>query len=253
MSQQKQPLITLSNASVRFGGKDNAPALAPTSFIIHRSDMVALIGANGAGKSTLLTLLAGHLSPTNGARTYDESIQISQHVSYLPEEPAYWENMSVAEYLKHIAANQKLKNPQEKIASLAENLLITPWLNQSMSTLSKGTRQRVHLVASILPDPEILLLDEPTDGLDPLQQEKILTFLATLAKTRAVVISTHQLHDVVPYFNRVLALKNGKLMADTTPAELTRQGGGDIAIAYRTMMGNKNITHTPKKAKGKKL
>lgn len=201
--------------------------------------MVALIGPNGAGKSTLMALAAGIMPSTTGCVRYAKGISLTKGIGYLPEHLASWDGQTPTEFLTHIAHLNSLKNIQTSIQDLAAQLFFKDFLNTSITTLSKGVRQRVFLAAAILPAPDILILDEPTDGLDPTQQSKILNFLKELAKTRAVFVSTHQLNDVQPYFTRVIAMQNGAIKVDTTPTELARHGKGDISIAYRAMMNNK--------------
>jgi len=201
--------------------------------------MLALIGPNGAGKSTLMAICAGTIGTTSGSVSYGDNIAITHGIAYLPEEPTCWEGLTPLEYLTHVGTMYAIQDVKNSVNEIAKKLFITDFLHQDIKTLSKGTRQRVFLAAAILPNPEMLILDEPTDGLDPLQQDAILSFLQELAKTRAVIISTHQLADVTQYFNRVLVMKSGKIMADTTPEELKRHGGGDINVAYRVMMANK--------------
>lgn len=232
-------LLRLDNVSRQFKAPELLTAVANTSFVIHKKDMVAIIGPNGAGKSTLMAMCAGAIGSSSGQVTYADGLGITYGVAYLPEEPTAWEGLTAQEYLTHISHMHSINDVAICVDDISRQLFITEYLHQPIATLSKGTRQRVFLAAVILPNPQILILDEPTDGLDPLQQDKILTFLQELAKTRAVIVSTHQLADVTKYFNRVMVMKSGKIMADTTPKELERHGQGDINVAYRVMVANK--------------
>ena len=197
-------------------------ALCGVSFELDAGELVGLIGQNGAGKSTLLRILAGRLAPSRGqalVRGHDvlwEPEAARQHVGYLPEKPALYDEMTVRAQLEFACALRQVDSADAgpHIAELAERTGIGDVLGRRVGNLSKGYRQRVGLAVALTGNPEIVLLDEPTNGLDPVQIQEFRALVASLAKERLVILSTHILRDLDGFCTRALMLHEGRLIRD---------------------------------------
>ncbi|HET7930276.1 MAG TPA: ABC transporter ATP-binding protein [Rhodanobacteraceae bacterium] len=203
--------------------------------------VLALLGPNGAGKTTTMRMIAGYLRPTSGAARvcgYDvvrAPVQARRVLGYLPEgAPAYGES-SVAEFLAFAARVRGLRGVSgaRRMDQMIERLELQPVLAQTIDTLSKGYRRRVCLAQALLHDPPALMLDEPTDGLDPNQQREVHALIRAMARDRAIIVSTHALDEVRAICNRVAILARGRLCAEGTPAELERQSRYHHAVSFR--------------------
>ncbi len=193
-------------------------AVNNVSFSAYSSQIIALLGPNGAGKSTLMNMITGYLAPTSGRICIlDNDIAISplaakQHIGFLPEGSPLYSDMSVKNFLSYIAELRKQSVSEvERIIKLAN---LDSAQNQKIETLSKGYKRRVGFAVSLIGNPPILILDEPTDGLDPNQKEHILGLITDLGKDKTILISTHLLDEAKTIANRILVMHNGKIKAD---------------------------------------
>lgn len=218
-------MICVKNLSKHFGG---FTAVDNLTFDIKPGEVVGFLGPNGAGKSTTMKMLTGFLTPTGGEiRISDLAMEqsakkIQQKIGYLPEgAPAYGE-MTPLQFLNFIAQVRGLKSEQKKsrIKDVIDQVELHEVLNKPIDNLSKGFKRRVGLAQAILHDPDILILDEPTDGLDPNQKHQVRTLIQNLAKDKIVIISTHILEEVSAVCNRVMIIAEGKLLFDNTPESL---------------------------------
>lgn len=218
-------MIEVRNISKNYG---KTVALKDVSFTAQSGEIVALLGQNGAGKSTLLKILVGYLLPDEGevsvfGKKYENAAeQILSHIGYVPENSLLYPEMSVFDFLKLSADLKQLQQDDfiETLKYLAEKLDIKDVLAQKNSTLSKGYRKRVEIVAALLNKPDILILDEPTEGLDPNQKEIVRNFLKEYSKTNMVIISTHILEEVKIMANRIIMLSRGEKSADLSRNQL---------------------------------
>lgn len=192
--------------------------LKDVSLEIGEGEVVALLGPNGAGKSTLMKTLAGLWQPTNGR------VSCPPTHGYLPEQNPLYEDMYVREYLMLMFclqyATSSESKAREKVESLIHEVGLEPEANKKIRELSKGYRQRVGLAQALLGDPELLILDEPTTGLDPNQLVDIRALIRQLGQNRTVILSTHILEEVRHMCNRVLILNHGELRADKQMTEV---------------------------------
>ncbi|MCX6744290.1 MAG: ATP-binding cassette domain-containing protein [Candidatus Parcubacteria bacterium] len=213
-------------------------ALNDISFEIKPGEIVGLLGPNGAGKTTTLRILTGFFTPTLGQVKYDnldiveDSLKIRQKIGFLPENNPLYEDLKVKEYLSyagemHNLAKDKLK---EAVNKVIETCGLKDRQNQEISTLSKGFRQRVGLAQALIHDPEILILDEPTEGLDPNQRIEIRDLIKKIGQQKTVILSSHVLSEVEATCNRVLIINQGKIVASGTPEELKSQSATQTKI-----------------------
>lgn len=209
----------------------NLRAIDDVSFSARQGEIIALLGPNGAGKSTLMNMITGFLAPTSGtisvlgSKITDNSLSAKQNIGFLPEGSPLYPDISVSAFMNYIADLRGLKGEErkqrlEKACSLAQ---INNVLTQKIETLSKGYRRRVGFAQSILSDPPILLLDEPTDGLDPNQKEHIRRQIAELGKHKTILISTHLLDEAETVCNRILLINHGQIKADGTLTGILNQ------------------------------
>lgn len=222
-------MIEVSNLAKRFG-----PVLAvdDISFHVPANAVVGFLGANGAGKSTTMRMLAGLLSPTSGwARiaSYDclsESLQVCKILGYMPENVALYPDMRVGEFLKYAAAMRgvALRERNSAVAAAMEHCQISDMRRRLIATLSKGYRQRVGLAQALVAKPKVVILDEPTIGLDPVQIKETRQMIRSLAHTCTVLLSTHILSEVEQICSHVLIINSGKLLADDSLANLLSNG-----------------------------
>ena len=197
------------------------------SFSINSGEIVGLLGLNGAGKSTTMNILTGCLSQTSGdvkidGLTFAENAnEIKRKIGYLPEIPPLYVDMTVNEYLSFVYDLKKiLKNKPEHITFVCQKAGITDIKKRLIKNLSKGYKQRVGIAATLLGDPDILIFDEPTVGLDPNQIIEIRNLISEMGKEHTVILSSHILSEVQSVCERIIVLKQGKVVADNTPEAL---------------------------------
>lgn len=200
-------------------------AVADLSFTVEAGQVLGFLGPNGAGKSTTMKMLTGFLTPTsgqaliNGVDVSEYSVEARKHIGYLPEGAPSYGEMTVHQFLTFVArARQISKNEVGASVDRAiEKLNLTTVSHQPIETLSKGFKRRVGLAQAIIHDPQILILDEPTDGLDPNQKHEVRHLIRDMARDKIIVISTHILEEVEAVCNRVMIIADGRLLADDTP------------------------------------
>jgi ABC-2 type transport system ATP-binding protein len=193
--------------------------------------VLGFLGPNGAGKSTTMKMLTGFLAPTSGTaliQGFDiqtQPRQAQQLIGYLPEGAPCYEDMRVGAFLNFIAEVRGYRGEEkrQRVARVVEQLELAEVLGQTIDTLSKGFKRRVGLAQAILHDPQVLILDEPTDGLDPNQKHQVRELIRGLAADKIVIISTHILEEVGALCTRAVVIANGRLVADGTPLELERR------------------------------
>ena len=224
-------MISVEGVTKRFG---ELVAVRDLDFEVNRGEVVGFLGPNGAGKTTTMRMLTGTLEPDEGRVLYDQ-VPITQDLTaakerlgYLPETNPLYEEMLVVEYMEY-AAHLRLLSPataRTAISDAVDETGIGEVFFRPVSELSKGYRQRVGLAAAILHHPEILVLDEPTEGLDPNQRVDIRNLVSELGKERTVLLSTHVLQEVEATCTRLLIINHGSLVASGTAAELLSAGKG---------------------------
>lgn len=232
-------------------------AVDDVSFQLVPGDILGFLGPNGAGKSTTMKMLTGFLEPTSGQVKIwgcdigENRIMAQSHIGYLPEGAPCYEEMTPGDFLHFIAEVRGFRGEEVRKAvdRAVRTLSLEEVLRQKIETLSKGFKRRVGLAQAILHDPDVLILDEPTDGLDPNQKHQVRELIKGLSKAKIVVISTHILEEVTAVCNRVMVLSAGRLVVDTTPRDLqmrsryqgavsvTLADGGDVGAAA-TALGN---------------
>lgn len=206
-------------------------AVRGISFSVAKGEIVGFLGPNGAGKTTTLRMLTGYLPPTSGRATiaghdiYRQSIEARKKIGYMPENVPLYEDMRVREYLKFRAQLKGLSSSdtRRRVGDVVETCGLDAVKRKMIKTLSKGYRQRVGLADALVHDPELLILDEPTNGLDPNQIRQIRELIRRLAQTHTVLVSTHILSEVEMICNRVIIIDGGKIKASDTPANLVAE------------------------------
>lgn len=236
-------MIEVSNLVKRYG---NHTAVDHLSFQIEKGKIYGFLGPNGAGKSTTMNMITGYIASTEGKIVIDghdildEPEKAKKCIGYLPEQPPLYFDMTVLEYLKFAADLKKI--PKEKKEPMIEDIMelvkIDDMKNRLIKNLSKGYRQRVGLAQAILGYPEVIILDEPTVGLDPKQIIEIRTLIKNLKKRHTVILSSHILSEVSAICDYVLIISHGKLVASDTPDNLSKMdiGSNNLTILIK---GNK--------------
>ncbi len=231
-------MIIVDNLTKRFG---TVTAVDNVSFQIEPGSVIGLLGPNGAGKSTTMRLLTGYLAPDSGAITVDgKSIdtntrEIQRRIGYLPENNPLYTDMLVSEALTFAANLSGLTTKQHADAFdfAVSSVGIQDYFYRPINELSKGYKQRVGLAMALLHKPDILILDEPSEGLDPTQRSEIRSLIKTLSKDRTILLSTHVMQEVAAVCDRILIINKGKLVADGSPSELTAQAAGKRKILLK--------------------
>jgi ABC-2 type transport system ATP-binding protein len=214
-------------------------ALREASFSIDRGEIVGLLGPNGAGKTTAMKILTGYLLPTAGSATvagHDvlaQPLEVQGRIGYLPENAPVYGEMRVGDYLAFSARMRglELDGSRARVRRIVEECGIGDVLSRPIAQLSKGYRQRVGLAAAILHDPELLILDEPTTGLDPNQIVEVRQLIRAMGREKTVILSTHILPEVEATCSRAVILIDGRVRADGTLGELTRERSQVVTLA----------------------
>ena len=213
--------LVLSAVSLSRRLSDNA-AVSNISLDVNRGDIVGLLGLNGAGKTTTLRMLSGVLMPDEGSVTInghglsDSPLAARAQIGFLPDQPPLYNDMRVNEYLTLCAQIRRLKGKQltQRLSNVTEQCMLESVNKNLIGTLSKGYRQRVGLAQALIHEPALLLLDEPSNGLDPQQLESMRNLITETGKTTAIILSTHLLSEAQSTCNRVAVIHDGKLVAD---------------------------------------
>ncbi len=202
-------------------------AVDHATFSVKKGEIVGLLGPNGAGKSTLMKILTCFIPPTDGDATvcghsiYDDTLAVRRCIGYLPEHNPLYLDMYVREYLRFAAGLGGVKNSAERADEMIELTGLSPEANKRIGQLSKGYRQRVGLAQAMIHDPQVLILDEPTTGLDPNQLEFIRGVIRNAGKNKAVLLSTHIMQEVEAMCSRAIIMGHGKILADENISGLT--------------------------------
>lgn len=216
-------MIEVKNVSKVF---DQQRAVDHVSFTIQPGEIVGLLGPNGAGKSTLMKIITCYIPPTEGEvfvgghSIYDEPLEVRRLVGYLPEQNPLYTDMYVREFLRFVAGIYAHKGMlcgqpiMERVEEMVRLTGLLPEANKKIGALSKGYRQRVGLAQSLIHDPKILVLDEPTTGLDPNQLEEIRSLIRSVGRTKIVLLSTHIMQEVEAVCNRAIIINHGKIVDD---------------------------------------
>jgi ABC-2 type transport system ATP-binding protein len=221
-------MIAIRSLTKRFG-----PILAVdnVSFSVARGEVLGFLGPNGAGKSTTMKMITGFLAPTSGTAVVcghdvtQEPVAVKRKIGYLPEGAPAYPDMTPASFLRFIAGIRGLSgsDANKRIALAVERTQLGDVMHQPIDTLSKGFKRRVGLAQAMLHDPEVLILDEPTDGLDPNQKHEVRGLISAMAKNKAIVISTHLLEEVEAICTRAIIIARGRIVADGTPESLAQR------------------------------
>lgn len=203
-------------------------AVDDLSFTVEAGQVLGFLGPNGAGKSTTMKMLTGFLVPTSGTALVDgidvveKSVAARKKIGYLPEGAPSYGEMTVRQFLTFVARARLIENGEVRasVDQVIEKLNLVDVKHQVIETLSKGFKRRVGLAQAIIHDPQILILDEPTDGLDPNQKREVRRLIRDMAKDKIIIISTHILEEVQALCNRVMIIAQGRLLADDTPQGL---------------------------------
>ncbi len=216
--------ISVTQVTRTFGTQK---ALNNISFDIEAGEVVGFLGPNGAGKSTMMKIITGYLPQTSGIvkvcglDVSSNSLDYRKKLGYLPEHNPLYLDMYVKEYLKHIAGIYKLgKNAKNKIEEVIDTTGLTPESKKKIKSLSKGYRQRVGLAQALLPDPEVLILDEPTTGLDPNQIIEVRDLIKRVGERKTIMLSTHIMQEVQAICQRVIIIKKGEIVANGKVSEI---------------------------------
>jgi ABC-2 type transport system ATP-binding protein len=208
---------------------DNTPALTDVSFNVEKGEILGFLGPNGAGKTTTMRILTGFLPPTSGTARVagfdilDQSMEVRKRIGYMPENPPVYEDMTVTSFLRFISRTKGVPKAKEKsrLDYALERCSLEDVRGRLIGNLSRGFRQRVGLAQALIHDPEVLILDEPTIGLDPAQIIEIRQLIKGLAGDHTVILSSHILPEVEQTCGRVVIINRGKIVAVDTPEKLS--------------------------------
>jgi len=231
-------MIEIDDLVKRFGV---AVAVDHVSFSMERGEVLGFLGPNGAGKSTTMKMISGFLTPTSGTARVEgfdvrvDPIEVKRRIGYLPEGAPMWSDMTPRSFLAFVARIRGLTGAKQKerIDAVIAQTQLDSVLEKPIETLSKGFKRRVGLAQALLHDPDILILDEPTDGLDPNQKHEVRSLISQMAADKAIIISTHILEEVEAVCTRAIIISDGKIVADDTPENLLSRSNRHNAVSVR--------------------
>lgn len=241
-------MISVNSLSKSYG---RVVAAKDVSFNIGRDEIVAFVGPNGAGKSTVLKVLSTYLKPDSGSATINgldvvkNPLAVRMNIGYMPENSIAYESMRVDRFLKFVGESRRLSGTalKKQFEWVVENCHIENVLHKQVGQCSKGYQRRVSLAMSIIHDPDVLLLDEPTHGLDPLQVMGLRDFLVKLKKNKTILFSSHIFQEVVAICDRVLVINNSQLLADGTLTELAVKTGRKPSYSGTAIIDGAKLTN----------
>jgi len=219
-------------------------AVDDISFSVNKGEVLGFLGPNGAGKSTTMKMITGFLTPDQGSVTVagdniaEHPVAVKSRIGYLPEGAPLYSDMTPLSFLQFVAQIRGYRGAEvnRRVEEIIEKVNLQPVVHKPIDTLSKGFKRRVGLAQAILHDPEVLILDEPTDGLDPNQKHEVRALIKDMATSKAIILSTHILEEVHAVCTRAMIIANGALVADGTPTSLEAKSPyhNSIEISVRT-------------------
>jgi ABC-2 type transport system ATP-binding protein len=227
----------------------NQLALNEISFSANKGEIIGFLGPNGAGKSTMMKIITGFISPTKGTvlvsgiNVLKSPEEAKAKIGYLPEQNPLYQEMYVKEYLQFQASIFKVS--KETIGTVIETVGLSPEVHKKISQLSKGYQQRVGIAAAIIHNPDVLILDEPTTGLDPNQIQEIRNLLTKLGKEKTILFSTHIMQEVEALCDRVIIINKGELLTDTSIEELKQSNEQIIEVTFDYKIEEQFIQRLP--------
>jgi ABC-type multidrug transport system ATPase subunit len=229
--------LEVANLSKNYG---SVQALTDFSLSIESGGVFGLVGPNGAGKSTLMKILATLIRPASGSVFWDgidilkEPNKLRRVLGYLPQDVAVYPNLTAPEFLSYVAAMKSLKHSDAKrqIDELLQTFRLSDYRKQRLASYSGGMRQRVGIACALLGNPQVIIVDEPSVGLDPEERIALRDLLCSLAKTRIVLLSTHIISDIELTASHLAVVQKGRLIFEGSPAAFTQNTGGDMEAAY---------------------
>lgn len=234
-------MIEVKNLSKAFG---TFMAVDNVSFSVKKGEILAFLGPNGAGKSTTMKMITCFIPPTSGDVLVDgvsvlvDPILVKSKIGYMPENAPLYGDLSVLEFLNYVADLREIvvDNREEALKRVIETCSLQTVVNQTIDTLSKGYKRRVSLAQALLHDPQVLILDEPTDGLDPNQKHEVRSLIKHMSKEKCIILSTHILEEMEACCNRAIIISNGEIKYDGTPAGLkTKSSKGQVDDVFRSI------------------
>lgn len=230
----------------------NVKALDGVSFEVHRGEVIGFLGPNGAGKTTTMRILTGFLPATTGRveiagfDVFEDSLEVKKRIGYLPENAPLYLDMEVYAFLRYMAELKEVEpeKKNEHLKMIMEKCGLTEMKNEIIGRLSKGYRQRVGLAQALIGDPEVLILDEPTIGLDPRQIIEIRNLIRELGKDKTIILSTHILPEVAATCTRVIIINEGKIVAEDTPDNLENKVSGVAKVIVTVRGGSPDLIKT---------
>jgi ABC-2 type transport system ATP-binding protein len=240
---EREPMIEAVDLSKHYG---SFAAVDHLSFTIRRGEVVAFLGPNGAGKSTTMKVLSGYLSPTSGTArlcgidVVKDRVRAAEKLGYLPENGPLYPEMTPRELLTFFGEARGMAPAKlaERLDFVTRECDLGELLDKPIGTCSKGQKQRVGMAQALLHDPEVLILDEPTTGLDPNQIRHVRELVKKLGETRTVLLSTHLFQEVEAMAGRVILVNAGKLAFDGTPEQFKAKGAGRMDQAFHSLTAN---------------
>ena len=218
--------IFIQNINKSYG---NQKALSDVSLEIEKGEIVGFLGTNGAGKSTLMKIISSYISQDSGTvkvckfNTVEQENESKKRIGYLPENNPLYKEMYIKEYLNFVASIYKIEDKKQRIKQMIQKVGLQSEQHKTIGELSKGYQQRVGLVAALLHNPEVLILDEPSTGLDPNQLEEVRKLIKEVGKDKTVLLSTHILQEVEKMCNRVVIINKGKIVSDKLISEYKKE------------------------------
>ncbi len=253
MEESRTTAIEAQNLTKDYG---NFQALRDVSFEAKKGEVLGFLGPNGAGKTTTMRILTGYMPPSSGTAriagfdVFGESMQARRRIGYLPESVPLYPEMSVYDYLDFTARLRHVKNREEAVDRVMDMVDIGERADSLIGKLSKGLRQRVGIAQALVHDPEVLILDEPTIGLDPKQIIEVRNLIKSLGGDHTVLLSSHILPEVSQVCSRVLIINNGAIVAEDTPGRLSARVRGAEHIFLQVAQPHPDITGQLEKIKG---
>lgn len=230
-------MIECKNLTKRF---NQFVAVDDLSFVANKGQVLGFLGPNGAGKSTTMKMITGFLQPTSGSikvcgiDLFEDPLAVKSKIGYLPEGAPSYDEMRVCDFIKFIAQMRGINksNIAIKVDEIVDRINLQKVYYQRIETLSKGFKRRVGLAQAIIHDPEVLVLDEPTDGLDPNQKHDVRQLITSMSKDKTIIISTHILEEVHEVCDRAIIIADGRIVADNSPSELENMSRFHNAVTF---------------------